>query len=79
MAQGVQASPAQPNGIRAFGWLRYVAALLAFGVITYIGVAYVWHFSAEEATRSWAILTAVALGIGAFGVYCFVRARYLRV
>jgi energy-coupling factor transport system substrate-specific component len=72
MTQGAQAPPAPVSGIRTFGWLRYLAALVVFVGIAYVGIAYVWHFSAEEATRSWAILTAVALG-AAFAAYAAVE------
>ena len=72
MTQAVQAPPAPASGFRVFGWLRYVAALVVFAVIVYAGIAYVWHFSAEEAARSWAILTAVALGL-AFAAYAAVE------
>ena len=49
-------------------WLRILAAVIAFAVVAYIGVAFVWNFSAAEAARSWALLTAVALVV-AFVVY----------
>ena len=72
MTQGAQAPAAPTSGIRALGWLRYVAALAAFAIIAYAGVAYIWHFSAEEASRSWAILTAVGLAV-AFLAYAGVE------
>jgi len=54
--------------MRTLGWLRYVAALVVFAVIVGAGIAFVWDFSVEEATRSWAILTAIALA-AAFAAY----------
>jgi len=72
MTRGVQAPPAPASGIRTFGWLRYLAAFAAFAIIVYAGIAFVWNFSAEEATRSWAILTAIAL-VFAFAAYAGVE------
>jgi energy-coupling factor transport system substrate-specific component len=72
MAQGVQAPPASPTGIRSAGWLRYLAAIVAFAIVLYFGIAFVWDFSVEEATRSWALVTAVGLLL-AFVAYAAVE------
>jgi energy-coupling factor transport system substrate-specific component len=74
MTQGIGA-PAAPipppvSGLRTLGWLRYVVAFAVFAVVVYGGIAYV--FSVEEATRSWALLAVVALGV-AFGAYAGVE------
>ncbi|CAN5543109.1 hypothetical protein BH20CHL6_BH20CHL6_15880 [soil metagenome] len=52
--------------------LRIVAAAAAFLAVAFAGIAFVWDFSSEEATRSWAILSAVAV-IVAFAVYAGVE------
>ncbi len=54
------------------GAVRIVAAIGAFLAIAFVGIAFVWNFSAEEASRSWAILSAVA-AIVAFAVYAGVE------
>ncbi len=52
--------------------LRIAVAVAAFLAVALLGIAFVWNFSAEEATRSWAILSAVAAVI-AFAVYAGVE------
>ncbi len=49
-----------------------MVALAAFLAVAVVGIAFVWDFSADEATRSWAILSAVAAVI-AFAVYAGVE------
>jgi hypothetical protein len=71
MTQSIQA-PSTPSGIRTLGWLRYAAAAAVFAIVAYVGIAFVWQFSAEEATRSWAILTAIAMLL-AFVAYAAVE------
>ncbi len=54
------------------GALRIVVAVAAFLAVAFVGIVFVWNFSAEEATRSWAILSAVGVII-AFAVYAGVE------
>lgn len=68
MSQAAQASPTPRWGMTGAGWLRWVAAIAAFVVVVIIGIAFVWNFSADEAAKSWALLTSIALVV-AFAVY----------
>ncbi|CAN5795614.1 hypothetical protein BH20CHL5_BH20CHL5_01700 [soil metagenome] len=52
--------------------LRAVVSVAAFLAVAFLGIAFVWNFSAEEASRSWAILSAVA-AVVAFAVYAGVE------
>jgi hypothetical protein len=52
--------------------VRWIAALLAFLVIAFIGITVVGDFSADGAANSWALVAAIGLA-GAFVVYAGVE------
>ena len=45
-------------------WLRILAAIVAFAVVVFIGIVAGGKFTAES-TNSWALITAIALSLGA--------------
>ena len=52
--------------------LRIVAAVIAFGVVAYLGIGVVGNFSAEAAGNSWALIAAIGLLV-AFAVYAAIE------
>ena len=80
------------RGARVAGSVGYIAKGVALAVVGGLFVAAAWHADESEATgldgamhtlkegpAGPVLLTLVALGFVAFGVYCFVRARYGRL
>lgn len=77
---------------RVFGVLGHAARAVVFGLVGFFLVKTAWQFDAKEAVgidgalrelvqgpngKLW--LGLVAAGLGAYGLFCFVQARYRRV
>jgi hypothetical protein len=52
--------------------MRWIAAVVAFVVVTVVGIAFIGNFSAEGANNSWALVAAIAL-LAAFAAYAVVE------
>ncbi|MGN8244917.1 DUF1206 domain-containing protein [Cellulomonas soli] len=79
------------RAVQAAGRLGYVAKGVALGIVGALFVAAAWHAQPQEAGGldaalrtlgrqpfGTALLTVVAAGLAAYGVYSFFRARYAR-
>jgi len=87
--QTEQMSDAEEKAATGVGVLGHLARLVVFGLIGLFLAKAAWEFDADEtrsldgALREVAaqpygtfLLCAVAIGLGAYGLYCFVQARY---